>query len=123
MTAHLSSCSVRLVTIDERIERNLGENNRIFPNYLNESKSPKTAAQLQTALLQNKDTYIHQMLRDNIAHIERSPHKNKQKENLFAARQSTLESLPFHEIYDSINKVVQRFKKELVTKNVLTIDE
>ena len=119
MTAHLSSCSVRLVTIDERIQKNLGETDRICSNYLDLCKSGSSVTQLQKILLQKKDEYIHQMLRDSVAHIERSPHRNKHKEDLFEARQQILEKLTFREIYDSIDKVVQRFKKGLVVKNVL----
>ena len=122
MTAHLSSCCVRLVTIDERIKENFGRSNRIFPNYLNKSKNSKTTktiAQLRTILLHNKGKYIHQMLRDNVAHIERSRHRNKRKEDLFEARQRALESLTYREIYDCVDKVLQRFKEDLVVRNLI----
>lgn len=119
MTAHLSSCSIRLCTIDERIEKNLGKSSRIFPNYLNEFKSSKKIIQLQAALRQNINKHIHQMLRDNVAHIERSPASKKQKGNLYEARQRVLESLTYQKTYDSVDKVLQKFKKELNEKNVL----
>jgi len=119
MSAHLSSRSVRLRTIDERIEKNLGENNRVCSNYLNLCKSGRPVAELQRILLQKNEQYIHQMLRDNVAHIERSPHRNKHKEDLFKARQQTIENLTFREIYDSMRNVVKTFKKNLKSKHLL----
>ena len=118
MTAHLSSCSVRLYTIDETLEEKLRRNSRIFPDYLKQYANYKTVQQLQKVLMRNKDKHIHQMLRDNVAHTERSL-RSKERKNLYEARQRTIEKLTYREIYDSVNKVVQRFKKELVGKNIL----
>jgi len=118
VTAHLSSCSVRLCTIEETLEEKLPGDSRIFPDYLKHCANYKTVQQLQKVLTRNKDKHTHQMLRDNVAHTERSFRTNKHK-NLYEARQRTLELLRYQEIYDSVNKVVQRFKKELGAKNIL----
>lgn len=116
MTAHLSSCSMRLVTVGERLEKN--HMGRVFADkYSEKFNKSQCVGEIAKELMKNRNKYIHKMLRDNVGHIERE--KKTNRANIYEARQQTIEKLTFGQIYDSIDKVVQRFKKELAAKHLL----
>ncbi len=126
--AHMSSAAVRLCTIDERCPR-------INPRYLDLIKSEKkdkppqrfdglTDDQIRERLTQELlgriDMWIHQMLRDNIGHTERSEAGNhKFKKLLWSARQDVIESLTIVQVVTAMEKVMKDFKKELIDKHII----
>lgn len=74
MTAYLSSCCVRLYTIDDRLEDSSMD--RIFNDkYWIKIDENRTVPDIARELETDKDKYIHQMLRDNVAHPEREKGK------------------------------------------------
>lgn len=115
LLAHLSSGAVRLVTIGERFKED--HNCDITPSYKQEWKTTRSLAQLKKALLTKRNQYIHQMLRHNVAHIERS--KKGGNETLWHARQEAIESMKVEEIFDAMAAVMDKFRNELVDKRIL----
>ncbi len=115
LLAHLSSAAVRLVTIDERFKED--HNYRITPPYGQEVGNTKSQTQLTKALMAKRDPYIHQMLRDNVAHVERSKKPGNQK--LWHARQEAIDSMRVEQIFNAMAAVMEKFRKELVAKGVL----
>jgi hypothetical protein len=114
MLAHLSSGAVRLCTIDERFKED--HNCRITPQYDKDTKG-LTKLRTKTTLLKNLDMYIHQMLRDNVGHVERS--KSSGNQILWHARQEIIESLRIEEIFKAMANVMNTFSKELIDKRIL----
>lgn len=116
LLAHLSSAAVRLVTIDERFKEN--HNYRITPLYEQELKKTQSQEQLKKILMTKRAQYIHQLLRHNVAHVERS-RKNDNKKMLWHARQEAIESMSIEQILSALAAVMEEFRKELVDKKIL----
>jgi hypothetical protein len=113
MTADLTSCAIRLFTIEERLEESCGGNNRVFPNkYLDNCKKLTTVADIETELKQKLDKYLHQILRDNTVHIEQSTSKNN-KINIYQARQNIIVDISYQKIYNLITKSFKTFEAKL----------
>jgi hypothetical protein len=112
LIADISSAAVRLCTIDERLyeERGCWIKQKYSMN-LNRNKS---ADILISCFRKYIDTWIHQMLRDNAAHIERGGG------NLWQARQEVIESLTINEIVIAMEKVMKDFERELIEKHIIT---
>ncbi|MFQ5800052.1 MAG: hypothetical protein ACE5H0_15350 [Bacteroidota bacterium] len=114
LVAHLSSAAVRMVTIDERFRED--HNYRITPPYGQELKYTQSQARLKKALMAKRDWYIHQMLRDNVAHVERSRKPGNQ--TLWHARQEAIESMSVEQIFNAIAAVMEKFRTELAGKRL-----
>jgi len=115
LLAHLSSAAVRLVTINERFKED--HNYPISPPYEQKLRNTKSQEQLKKALIARLDQYIHQMLRHNVAHVERSRAGGNQ--TLWHARQEAIESLSVEQIFNAMAAVMAKFRKELVDKRIL----
>ncbi len=115
MLAHLSSAAVRLVTIDERFKED--HNCGITLPYKKELKYTQSQKQLKKAFVVKKDQYIHQMLRHNVAHDERSRKSGNQM--LLHARQEAIESMSINQIFNAMDAVMEKFRKELIKKRIL----
>jgi hypothetical protein len=110
---HLSSAAVRLCTIEERFWED--HRCRITKPYKAEAERTSNQNQIKIALVKNKDIYIHQLLRQNVAHIERA----RKGGALWHTRQEALESLKVEEILQSMQKVMDKFRKELAGKRII----
>ena len=107
LLADISSAAIRLVTIDERVFEDCGR--RIMPRYLDGLNKNKKADILVSHLRNGLNTWIHQLLRDNAAHVENSQTGSV---NIFNARQKTIESLTVNEVVRAMKKVMQVYKEE-----------
>lgn len=116
LLAHLSSAAVRLVTIDERFKED--HNYAIFLPHENECQSGIRQTQLKKTFVSKRDQYMHQFLRHNISHIERSKNSPR-KRVLWYARQDAIESLSVDQIFNAMSTVIEKFRKELIDKKIL----
>lgn len=111
LLAHLSSAAIRLVTIDERLEKPPCA--RVFQsNYVNIYKKEKKS-QEECALWLNRefDNFVHQILRDNAAHIEEAEDYVRMKP-LYFARQEVIRNKTVEEIFNAFGKVMTKFEKD-----------
>ena len=108
VNAHLSSAAIRLYTISEK-----DCHYTMRDNYLKECKSlsPKDVATIKSYLSNNKDRFIHSLLRDNIGHEEESK-KLPKFEHIFMARQEFINDLEIAEIYRLMKDIKDKFAKE-----------
>lgn len=116
LSGTLSSVSIRLQTIAEIFEKR--HNHIIFKDYRSEYDNNISVEKLKEKLVQNRALYMHQLLRDNVGHLE-PLRKSKKKEVLYEARQKAIESLRIVDIKDSIVQIVKRFRVELKSCKVL----
>lgn len=116
LSGTLASISVRLQTIAEIFEER--HKYTIFNSYRGKYKNNISVEKLKKTLIENRDHYMHQLLRDNIGHLE-PLRKSKKKEVLYEARQKAIESLCIVDIKDSILKITKKFKEELKSCKVL----
>ena len=114
LLADISSAAIRLVTIDERFFEDCGR--RIMPRYLDALNKNKKADILVSHLRNGLDTWIHQLLRDNAAHVENS---QTGAVSIFNARQKAIESLTVNEVVLAMRKVMQVYKEELKTAKII----
>ncbi|MBW2603072.1 MAG: hypothetical protein JRE28_01990 [Deltaproteobacteria bacterium] len=116
LSGKLSSISVRLNTIAEIFSER--HNYKIFKCYRDEYRSNIRVDDLKHKLIKNKDMYMHQMLRDNIGHLE-PKRKSKKREVLYMARQKAIESFKMIEMKNSISKIVKKMRMELHSNKVI----
>lgn len=116
LSGTLSSISVRLHTITEIFKER--HNHVIFESYRSEYRNNISIDKLRDKLIKKKDLYMHQMLRDNIGHLE-PLRKSKKRKVLYEARQKAIESFKIIEMKDSILQIVERIKMELQSNKVL----
>ena len=116
LSGTLSSISVRLHTITEIFEKR--HHHIIFKSYRSEYRNNISIDKLRDKLIKKKDLYMHQMLRDNIGHLE-PLRKSKKRKVLYEARQKAIESFKIIEMKDSILQIVKRIKMELQSNKVL----
>lgn len=113
LIADISSAAVRLITIDERLYEDKGW--RIKPRYSDNLnyKLPKDI--LASLLRKDIDIWIHQMLRDNAAHIESqiTSQDAGKLSSLWKARQIVLEELMLSVIFNAMENVMKVYKKTL----------
>jgi hypothetical protein len=114
LLADISSAAIRLVTIDERFFEDCGR--RIMPRYLDALNKSKKADILVSHLRNGLNTWIHQLLRDNAAHLENS---QTGAVSIFNARQKTIESLTVTEVVRAMEKVIEVYKEELKTAKII----
>lgn len=114
LIADISSAAVRLCTIDERFYEDHGR--RITPGYLDNLNKNKKADILAARFREGVNAWIHQMLRDNTAHVENS---QTGPVNIFCARQEVIESLTINEVVSAMEKVMKDFKRELIDKHII----
>lgn len=119
LIADISSAAVRLITIDERLYEGHGE--RIKPRYSDSLNCKKEKDTLKLLLLQGIDNWIHQMLRDNAAHIESHDTSTDggKFSTLWKARQVVLEELTLSAIFDAMGNVMQAYRKALEDKRII----
>ena len=115
LLAHLSSAAVRLCTIDERFEED--HNRRITEYYLTELSLAASQDALTETLIRHRGKYMHQLLRDNVGHIERS--RKHPKKKLVHARQDAIEGMTIKKIFDAMTLVREKYREELVDKKIL----
>ena len=110
LLAHLSSAAIRLCTIEERLG-----NPR---NYLDSGTSQK-----RPSIWLNKHfgDFVHQLLRDNAAHIEKGTAKNKNRERLYRARQNVICDKRVNEIFNALQGVMTKFTRKLQKRGVKAV--
>ena len=117
LLAHLSSAAIRLVTIDERLEK---AGCRVSPKYLAlyTSSSP---ADFEAWINSNFADFVHQILRDNAAHIEEANDRDANKEKLYRARQKVILGKTLREIVNAFDAVMKKFTPELSKRAVIPV--
>ena len=112
LLAHLSSAAIRLVTIDERLQK--AGCARVFTNkYRDLYKSQVDCVSWLNSEFAN---FVHQILRDNAAHIEEANDKN---EDLYLARQEVVRKKTVEEIFNAFSGVMEKFALELRKRTVI----
>jgi hypothetical protein len=105
LLAHLSSAAIRLVTIDERLQK--AGCARVFINeYGNLYGKSQHMSQADCSSWLNTEfaNFVHQILRDNAAHIEEANEKDK---DLYLARQEVVRKKTVEEIFDAFSGVME----------------
>lgn len=106
LLAHLSSAAIRLVTIDERLQK--AGCARVFANKYQDLYKPQVDC---TSWLNNEfPNFVHQILRDNAAHIEEDNGKDKK---LYLARQEVVRNKRVEEVFSAFRGVMEKFALEL----------
>lgn len=118
--AHLNSAAIRFATIDERFKEE--QQGRVFDYYIDEfdNYAVKDSATAQSLLTSRFDEFVHQLLRDNVAHIE-NPQKgiSAERKILFQARQTVLLGKTLGEQFEALQGVMATFESELIKRGVI----
>ena len=111
--AHASSAAIRLVTIEER----LNKYNKSFAwrNYYDQKSNitPKDKPSYTTLLSSHRAVWLHILLRDNAAHLERGG------KMMYEARQAVIESMTANEILNELVAISQQIHDILKAEKVL----
>ena len=115
LLAHLSSAAIRLVTIDERFEK---AGCRVFLKYRALYKS-SLPTDCEVWINSNFADFVHQILRDNAAHIEEANDKNM--EQLYRARQEVVRGKTLKQIVNAFGAVMKKFAPTLSKHAVIAV--
>jgi hypothetical protein len=124
LVVHLNSAAIRLCTINERFRSD--EKREITKDYLAEFLKRKgelnkeglwTSNHLEVEFRKNITQYMPQMLRDNVAHIEKA--KDKKYGLIWEARQSVIESLKVIEVFNCMQSAIELFETNLRNNKIV----
>ena len=116
LLAHLSSAAIRLVTIDERLEK--AGCARVFTNYQDLYRSQADCVSWLNSEFAN---FVHQILRDNTAHREEANDKDRDRKQLYLARQEVVRGKTVEEIVNAFSGVMEKFAIELPKTAVMAV--
>jgi hypothetical protein len=126
LVAHLNSAAIRLCTINERFrEDGLGE---IIKNYLAGLSGKKEDLKdkglwnnkgLAEELIRHKEEYLPLMLRDEVGHLEEGKSKTEEKEVIWKARHTAIESLKVIEVFTCMQSAMGVFERKLRNKKFI----
>lgn len=116
--AHLSSFSTRIQTIDERFREDHGH--PIVKGYSGKIDKSKSVAQIERELEPLIKEHFHQLLRDNVGHIERGKKTVKQIFlNLTQARQNVIERAKIKDGLQILLAINKKYEGELKSKGII----
>jgi len=124
LVAHLNSAAIRLCTINERVRAD--EKRGILKDYLEEFRTRRnelnkkglwTSNHLEVGFRKDITQFLPQMLRDNVAHIERA--ENKKYGVIWEARQNVIESLKVIEVFTCMQSAIKQFKASLRSRRFI----